>query len=110
MVNVHDKAHELARAIKNSIEFKEFLEIKKELESNQKTKEMIEDFEKKQFEFQTKQFSGEELSEEDNKKIQELYSIITKDVLANKYLNAQMKIGMLMQDVNKIIAEALKEL
>ncbi len=109
MVNVHDKAHILAKAIKDSVEYKEFKEAKKSLEANQKTKDMIIDFEKKQFEYQSKQISGDEVSEEETKKIQELYSIVTKDVIANKYLNAQMKFAILMQDVNKIISEALEE-
>ncbi len=108
MVNVHDKGHILAKAIKESEEYKQFKEAKKELESNAATKEMIVDFEKKQFEYQSKQLSGEEVSEEDTKKITELYSIVTKDVLANKYLNAQMKFAILMQDVNKIISDALE--
>ncbi len=110
MVNVHDKAHILAKAIKDSAEYKEFKKVKKELDSNEATKKMITDFEEKQFQYQSKQISGEEVSEEETKKITELYSIVTKDVLANKYLNAQMKFAMLMQDVNKIISEALEEI
>ncbi len=110
MVNVHDKAHILAKSIKDSVEYKEFKEAKKELETNEATKNMVIDFEKKQFEYQTKQMSGEEVTEEETQKIMELYSIVTKDVLASKYINAQMKFAILMQDVNKIIADALEEL
>ena len=45
-MNIHDKAHELARALKDSPEVRELKEAGKKIEGERFSKKMIEDFRK----------------------------------------------------------------
>ena len=49
---IYDKAHELAKSIKESTEFLEYKKLKEELFSNPELKAKIEDFEKIRYEVQ----------------------------------------------------------
>lgn len=108
-MNPYDKARELARAIEESDVYKTFKEIKTKVDANEKTKSMIEDFQKKQFETQKKQMLGEELTEEDSKKIQELFSILSLDSLASEYMSAEFQYAQMIQDISKILGEVLDQ-
>jgi len=49
---IYDKAHELAKSIKESAEFLEYKKLKEELFSNPELKTKIEEFEKIRYEVQ----------------------------------------------------------
>ena len=57
-MNVYDQAHQLATAIKESEECKQYNAVREKLEANQDLNEAVKDFMKKQFEFQTNQLMG----------------------------------------------------
>ena len=58
-MNVYDQAHDLARAIKESGEFKEFDRMRKEVETDSDVTEMIAEFQKLQTEMTMAQMSGQ---------------------------------------------------
>ena len=74
-MNVYDGAHNLASAIKQSDEFKEFKKYEEQLKANPDLEKMINDFQQKSMEIQMKQMSGEELGPEAMQSIQQLYGI-----------------------------------
>lgn len=106
-MNPYDKARELAKALKESPAAISFKEAKKAVESDEGAKKMIEDFELKRMAIQKKQLAGEEISEEDNKNLQELYEIIALNTLANAYLSAEYQLSIQMQEISKIISESI---
>ena len=106
-MNVYDQAHGLAQAIKVSEEFKQYDALKKEIDSNEELSKMIKDFQAKQFEFQMKQMSGEQVTPEDMSMVQQLYAIMAKDPLAARYLETEMRFSLMMKDVYEIIGEAI---
>ena len=63
-MNPYDKVHELVKAIKESDEVKEYLEIKEEVYKDEKNKEMIKDFREKQMEVQSLLMQGQEAENE----------------------------------------------
>lgn len=105
-MNVYDQAHSLAQAIKGCEEFRQFDEIKNKLKENPELEKMIKDFQKKQFELQAKQMTGQELNQDDMNGVQQLYAILLKDPLAAKYVEAEMRFSIMMKDVYDIIGEA----
>lgn len=107
-MNPYDKARELARSIESSDVYKKFKELKSKVEADEATHAMIEDFQKKQFELQKKQMLGEELSEEDSKKLQELFSILSLNQLAADYMAAEFQFAQMMQDISKILADVIE--
>ena len=58
-MNVYEESHRLARAIKESEEYKQFQAIKDRVEQNPELASMIHDFESKQMAMQMKQMTGE---------------------------------------------------
>ena len=106
-MNVYDEAHGLARAIKESQEFKHYSELREKVEANESVNEMLKNFQQKQMELQTKAMMGEELGEEFQTTLQNLYGILAKDPLAAEYLQAEMQFSMMMNDVYKILGEAI---
>ncbi len=107
-MNVYDSAHQLARALKDSEEFKNFNRIKEEISSNTELKEMLDDFQQKQLEIQTQQLFGNEIEEDKMQQIQQLYEIMGRDPKAAEYLQAEMVLSKMMADIYGILGEVIK--
>ena len=106
-MNVYDQAHNLARAIKESEEFKQYDYLKKVIDQNADLSKMVKDFQTKQFELQAKQMMGEEMPADMMQSIQELYQIIMTDPTAAQYMQAEMRFSLMMNDVYKILGEVM---
>lgn len=108
-MNVYDTANRLAQEIKESEEYKGYKNLKNTLMSNPDTKKKIEDFEKLRYDIQLMQYTGEEKDEAKNQKLQEMYSILVADSQIKEYFDSEVKFNIMIADVNKIIAEAIKD-
>ena len=106
-MNVYDEAHNLARAIKESLEYKEYDRTRTLVNNNPDLSKMMTDFQAKQIELQTKQMMGEEMGEDVMESIKGLYEIIAKDPLAAEHLQNEMRFSMMMSDVYQILGEAI---
>jgi len=106
----YDKAHELARAIKDSDEYKAFLAAQQNVSADPEASRMLADFRQKQFELQMKQMSGQEVGQADMEQIQKLYETVQLHQEIRKVLEAERVLGQIMEDVNRIIAEPLQVL
>lgn len=76
-MNVHDKAYELTRAIKESAEYKEMKEVKALIDADSDSKRMLDDFRKRQSELQQKMMAGEMPPQEEMQKMEKLYEVIS---------------------------------
>ena len=76
---------------------------------NPDTKSKIENFEKLRYEIQLMQYTGEEKDEAKNKKLEEMYTILVQDKQIKEYFDSEVKFNVMIADVNKIIAEAIKD-
>lgn len=108
-MNVYDKTHELARAIKDSEEYKEYKEIKKIVYEDLRLKDKVDEFEKIRYEEQLLAIQGEKQDEEKMKKLQELYEILVKEPEVKNFFDKQVRFNVMIADVNKIIGEAIKD-
>lgn len=106
-MNVYDQAHGLAQAIRESDEFKDYQAQKSVLDKNKELAEIVGDFQQKQLEMQAKALTGEEPEGDFQSKIQELYGIIMQDPLAARYMQAEMRFSIMMNDVYKILGEVM---
>ena len=106
-MNVYEQAHGLAKAIKESEEFKQYDQLKKVVDQNESLSAMIKDFQGKQFELQAKQMMGEEMAGDMMQSVQNLYQIIMKDPMAAQYMQAEMRFSLMMNDVYKILGEVM---
>lgn len=107
-MNVYDKVHELADALKTSKEFTDFKAAKELIEKDEKTKEMVYDFKKKQFELQAEQFSGKEPDKVKVANLHNLYNILIANADISRYFEAEYRFSQMISDVYKVIGEAVE--
>lgn len=106
-MNVYDQAHQLARAIQESEEYKRFKAQENQLRSNPELEKMMKDFQAKSMEIQLKQMSGEQPDAEDLQKLQQLYGIVAMDPIASAYMQTELHFSIMMKDVYEILGKAI---
>ncbi len=109
-MSVHDQAHALARAIKGTPEFKNFLIVKEKLDKDKHAKEMLADFRKAQWELQKQKMAGLDVSSEQEKHISQLLEVIGLNLLVKEFLEAEYRFSIMVSDIQKIIGEAMEPL
>ncbi len=110
MENPYDRAHELARSIRASDVYRELKTAKEEVKSNPKFEEMLSAFRKKQQEVQLLHFQGKKPSPEMNDELNKLMTAIQGVPALTKYLRAEERFAVLLNDIQKIIMEPAEEL
>ena len=108
-MNVYDTANKLAQEIKASPEYEKYKKCKEEVNSNIDFKSKIEDFEKSRYQMQVSQMQGVEISKEEQEKLENKYLEMLKEPKIKEYFDVEMRFNILLTDVNKIIAEAVKD-
>lgn len=107
-MNVYDAAHNLARSIKDSNEYKEYMENHKKVLSNPKTKNIIEDFREKVTEMQMSQMSGKELDPSKTEEMEKLEEILMGNPVISEFFSAEMRFGQVMNDIYKILGDSIE--
>ena len=107
MQNVYDIAHDLVRSLKETDQYKDFEDAKKALQANDALNAMMNDFQQKSMEYQTKIMSGDVPSQEELGQMQQMSAIVMSDPLTAGYINAQMQLQTIIADIFKIIGEAV---
>ncbi len=108
-MQVYDTANRLAQEIKESNEYKEYKKLKDEIHNNPEKKQKVEEFEKLRYEVQLMEYTGEKKDEEKNKKLEEMYATLVQNKDIKEYFDLEVKFNIMIADVNKIIAEAIKD-
>ncbi|MGN0710731.1 MAG: YlbF family regulator [Anaerovoracaceae bacterium] len=107
-MNVYDAARNLANAIKDSDELKQYEAAKASVSQNSELTQMLNDFQEKQMEIQTKQMMGQQVDADFMAQVQKLYGIMMADPLAAQYLQAEVRFSLMLNDVYKILGETIK--
>src|SRR6056297_283651 len=102
-MNVYDKAYELAKAIKNSVEKKNLSKARNKVEQSQKTKEMYDDLVDMQVKLQQKQLSGEEISEEELEELRKKQEIALMHSDIESLIEAERRFAIMFEEIQKII-------
>jgi len=109
-MNVYDKAHELAKAIKESSEVEDITSAMKLVESDPESKLMLENFRKSQMELQQRMMSGEMPPQEEMEKMEKLFEVLNLNLGIRRLFEAERRLSIVIEDVNKIISESLQHL
>lgn len=108
-MTVYDEVNNLAKAIRDSKEYKEYKTLKDELMKTPELKTKVDEFEKIRYEEQLLAMQGEQQSAEKMKKLQELYEILVQNPNIKEYFEKEVRFNVMIADVNKIIGEAIKD-
>jgi cell fate (sporulation/competence/biofilm development) regulator YlbF (YheA/YmcA/DUF963 family) len=107
-MNVHDRAYELAKAIKESSEYKDMLEIRSRINEDVSSKNLLEDFRLRQNELQQKMAGGEMPPQEEMEQLQKLYDVLALNPGISQLFDAERRLSVVLEDVQRIIAEPLQ--
>ena len=107
-MNVYDEAHSLAKAIKESNEFKEFDRMRKAVDADQETSDMLKELTELQVQLQTAQMVGQQPDKDVFARFQSLNTMAMTQPLAMQYMQAQFALATMMNDVFGIVSEAIK--
>ena len=106
-MNVYDEAHRLAKAIKDSEEYKEYIDRQGKINTDEKNKKMVNDFREKAMEVQMEQLSGKEVSEEKLEQLKKLQDILMLNPDIKDFFITEMRFSQMITDVYKILEEAI---
>lgn len=106
-MNIHDKANELAQALKESEQFVNFKKIKNAL-TEEEDKKIIDEFRKVQMEAYQDQMQNGRISDEMKNKLQSMYNDASKNPKVNEYLMCEERFGLLWSDIMKILSQAVE--
>lgn len=109
-MNFYDKLNELVRAFKETSEYKEYISLKEKIKLNQDQYLKVKEFKERQKENQVAYLNGSKLSEEKRKEMENLYSLVIRDETSRKLLEVEMKINVMLADIQKVIGESIKEI
>ncbi|CDC78511.1 uncharacterized protein BN667_00377 [Clostridium sp. CAG:465] len=109
-MNFYDKVHEMVRAFKDTPEFREYVELKNKLKEEKDAYDRLKDFKERQKNYQMEYIDGKEQSKEKLDEMQNLYSIVIQNETSRKLLENEMKINVMLADMQKIIGDALKDI
>ena len=110
MSNIYDTANQLERDLRELQEFKTVKESFEAIYADETAKALFDEFRTVNIELQQKQFSGQEITEEDIQKAQELGQKASENEHIKALMEAEQRLNTIMQDINRIITNPLQEL
>ena len=109
-MNFYDKIHELVKSFKETNEYKEFIALKQKIKANEEEYQLMKDFKEKQREHQMQLINGGQIDEKEKAEMQNTYSILIQKDDLRKLLECEMRLDILLADMQKIIADGIKEI
>lgn len=109
-MNFHENINKLVESFKETQEYKEYLDLKENLKKNNEVYNMLKDFKEKQNEVQISYLNGKDISKEKQQEMENLYSIVIQNDDCRKILECEMKVNIILADLQKSMGEAIEEL
>ena len=110
MSNLYDTANQLERELRQSDEFAAVKEAFEAVQQSEEAKALFEEFRDMNVKFQQKQMNGEELTEEDMNYANDLYQKASSNEAIQTLMQAEQRLNVVMQDINRILTTSLQEL
>ncbi|MDD9265931.1 YlbF family regulator [Paenibacillus sp. GCM10023248] len=107
-MNVHDKAYELAKAIRESSEYQDMLAIRSKINGDTASSQLLDNFRQRQSELQQKMAAGGMPPQEELEQLQKLYDTLALNPGIKQLFDAERRLSVVLEDVQRIIAEPLQ--
>lgn len=109
-MNFYDKLNDMIRCFKDTDDYKKFIELKNKIKEDKESYEKLKEFKEKQTAQQVSYMEKGQVDENAQKELENLYSIIVKNDDIRSLLEQEMKLNIMLADVQKALGEAVKEL
>lgn len=108
-MSVYDTAIKLAGEIRNSQEYKDFVENMKVIKSDKNNEYLLGEYKKTAYNLQYTTMNNKKIDKKSIKKMEGIQNKIRCNEKIYNYLLAEEKFNTMMDGINKIIAQAVKE-
>ena len=109
-MNFYDNINNLISAFKQTNEYTEYKALKEELKKTPETYNMLKDFKDKQAELQMAYINGQEPDKAKQEEMEKLYSIVAQNSECRKLLECEMRINVILVDLQKTLGDVIEEL
>lgn len=111
MSNVlYNQAHQLEKALRSSDEFASLESLYNQVENDVEAKKVFDSFRNVQLKLQEKQMAGQDISQEELMEAQSIAGEVQQNSLVAQLMDAEQKMSLVIQELNKIIIKPLDEL
>ena len=104
-MNPYDQAHALARALKESEEYREYMRLKEIAYDDGTNKALLDEYKKLQFRLQAKLAAGESMPQEDAQRLTQIGALLQFNPDVSAYLMAEFRFQRMLSDIFKILAD-----
>jgi cell fate (sporulation/competence/biofilm development) regulator YlbF (YheA/YmcA/DUF963 family) len=104
-MNVYDQAHILAKAMRESEEFKEYERLREPAYSDSTNKALLDEYKRLQYRLQATMAAGQTMNEQDFQRMQQIGALLQYNQEARDYLLAEFRFQKLLADIYKILAD-----
>ncbi len=104
-MNVYDEAHALARSLRESDAYKEYMRLRELAYADRTNAALLDEYKKLQFRLQAKMASGESLPDGDMTRLNQIATLLQLNQDAGAYLLAEFNYQKLLADVFRILAD-----
>ncbi|MCP8968180.1 YlbF family regulator [Ectobacillus ponti] len=108
--NMYDAAYALQKAITENPDFQALKQQYQIVQADPQAKQLFDQFRGIQMELQNKMMQGQEITEMDNMKAQQIVMQVQQDPKITALMQAEQRVNMLIGDLNKIILQPLEDL
>lgn len=105
MKNPYDIAHELARALKESDEYREYTALKEAAYADQTNRSLLDEYKRLQFRLQASAVSGASPDDGDMERFRQIATLLQFNEDAGKYLVSEFRYQKMLSDIYKILAD-----
>ena len=104
-MNPYDQAHALARALKESDEYREYMRLKETAYDDSTNKALLDEYKKLQFRLQAKLAAGESMPQDDMQRLTQIGALLQFNPDVSAYLMAEFRFQRMLSDIFKILAD-----
>lgn len=104
---VYDLAHKLAEQLQKADEYQEYKKLRQEVLNDENTHKMLLEYQDLSLKVNSAKAMGQETNKEDEQRLEKLQELIGMNNTARRYLEAESRIGIMLQDIQKIMVQNL---
>lgn len=102
-MSVYNLSHRLAKAIKESDEYKDFQEAREKIKQKEKSIDILKEYQNLAWKINYMKSQDKEVPEEDQNRLEELQKIVQMNDYVKKYLEARGRFSTMVNDIEDIL-------
>ena len=104
-MNVYDQAHALARSLKESQEYVEYMSLKDKAYADETNRALLDEYKRLQYRMQLAVASSQRMDEDDLQRMQKIAALLQFNQDCSAYLLAEFRFQKMLADIYKILAD-----